>query len=136
MLNPHCLLCLVYHNLSRSRPRRRTLIVDRTVLISTPPDMQSLWVFHEYRGAYFPIHPFPSSCKNILNRANVPRFIHQVSQEEFGGMISAAAALPKKFGFDWWQACGCLFVLANNLLFFSISNLTGGRHVTFFLSLQ
>merc|ERR1712130_522795 len=27
----------------------------------------------------------------------------QVSQDEFGGMISAAAALPKKFGFDWWQ---------------------------------
>merc|ERR1712032_1284591 len=26
-----------------------------------------------------------------------------VSQDEFGGMISAAAALPKKFGFDWWQ---------------------------------
>ena len=81
--------------------------------------MHSLWVFHEYRGAYFPIHPSPSSCTNILNRANVPRLIHQVSQEEFGGMISAAAALPKKFGFDWWQACGCLFVFAINLLYFS-----------------
>ena len=29
--------------------------------------------------------------------------LYQVSQDEFGGMISAAAALPKKFGFDWWQ---------------------------------
>ena len=27
----------------------------------------------------------------------------QVSEDEFGGMINAAAALPKKFGFDWWQ---------------------------------
>ena len=29
---------------------------------------------------------------------------YQVSEDEFGGMINAAAALPKKFGFDWWQA--------------------------------
>merc|ERR1712107_902660 len=43
---------------------------------------------------------------NILLRAFVSAdadFDGQVSQEEFGGMISAAAALPKKFGFDWWQ---------------------------------
>merc|ERR1711915_451653 len=26
----------------------------------------------------------------------------QVSEEEFDNLISAAAALPKKFGFDWW----------------------------------
>ena len=26
-----------------------------------------------------------------------------MSEDEFGGMINAAAALPKKFGFDWWQ---------------------------------
>merc|ERR1712117_359575 len=30
-------------------------------------------------------------------------FDGQVSEDEFGGMINAAAALPKKFGFDWWQ---------------------------------
>merc|ERR1712037_364647 len=43
---------------------------------------------------------------NILLRAFVSAdcdFDGQVSQDEFGGMISAAAALPKKFGFDWWQ---------------------------------
>merc|ERR1712223_637211 len=41
---------------------------------------------------------------NILLRAFVSadaNFDGQVSQEEFGGMISAAAALPKKFGFDY-----------------------------------
>ena len=32
----------------------------------------------------------------------------QVSEDEFGGMINAAAALPKKFGFDWWQV-GCTY---------------------------
>merc|ERR1712168_1797051 len=43
---------------------------------------------------------------NILLRAFVSAdadFDGQVSLDEFGGMISAAAALPKKFGFDWWQ---------------------------------
>merc|ERR1712212_505867 len=43
---------------------------------------------------------------NLLLRAFVSAdcdFDGQVSQDEFGGMISAAAALPKKFGFDWWQ---------------------------------
>ena len=34
---------------------------------------------------------------------------YQVSLDEFGGMISAAAALPKKFGFDWWQVSIALF---------------------------
>merc|ERR1711971_1128338 len=46
---------------------------------------------------------------NLLLRAFVSAdadFDGQVSQDEFGGMISAAAALPKKFGFDWWQPCG------------------------------
>ena len=33
---------------------------------------------------------------------------YQVSEDEFGGMINAAAALPKKFGFDWWQV-GCTY---------------------------
>jgi hypothetical protein len=27
----------------------------------------------------------------------------QVSEDEFAKMIEAASALPKKFGFDWWQ---------------------------------
>merc|ERR1712107_161993 len=43
---------------------------------------------------------------NILLRAFVCAdcdFDGQVSEDEFGGMINAAAALPKKFGFDWWQ---------------------------------
>merc|ERR1712012_340663 len=43
---------------------------------------------------------------NILLRAFVGAdcdFDGQVSEDEFGGMINAAAALPKKFGFDWWQ---------------------------------
>merc|ERR1712050_30462 len=43
---------------------------------------------------------------NILLRAFITAdcdFDGQVSEEEFGGMIDAAAALPKKFGFDWWQ---------------------------------
>merc|ERR1712226_933133 len=43
---------------------------------------------------------------NILLRAFVTAdvdFDGKVSEQEFGGMISAAAALPKKFGFDWWQ---------------------------------
>merc|ERR1712066_1072369 len=43
---------------------------------------------------------------NLLLRAFVSAdcdFDGQVSQDEFGGMISAAAAFPKKFGFDWWQ---------------------------------
>merc|ERR1712130_420087 len=43
---------------------------------------------------------------NLLLRAFVSAdadFDGQVSLDEFGGMISAAAALPKKFGFDWWQ---------------------------------
>jgi len=43
---------------------------------------------------------------NILLRAFISAdcdFDGQVSEEEFGGMITAAAALPKKFGFDWWQ---------------------------------
>merc|ERR1712080_151723 len=43
---------------------------------------------------------------NILLRAFITAdcdFDGQVSEEEFGGMIEAAAALPKKFGFDWWQ---------------------------------
>ena len=34
---------------------------------------------------------------------------YQVSEDEFGGMINAAAALPKKFGFDWWQV-GCRII--------------------------
>merc|ERR1712226_984559 len=43
---------------------------------------------------------------NILLRAFVTAdvdFDGKVSEQEFGGMIAAAAALPKKFGFDWWQ---------------------------------
>jgi len=43
---------------------------------------------------------------NILLRAFVSAdcdFDGKVSEQEFGGMIAAAAALPKKFGFDWWQ---------------------------------
>merc|ERR1711962_487026 len=43
---------------------------------------------------------------NILLRAFVCAdcdFDGQVSEDEFGGMINAAAALPKKFGFDWRQ---------------------------------
>jgi Ca2+-binding EF-hand superfamily protein len=43
---------------------------------------------------------------NILLRAFISAdcdFDGQVSEEEFSGMIAAAAALPKKFGFDWWQ---------------------------------
>merc|ERR1712112_7207 len=43
---------------------------------------------------------------NILLRAFISAdcdFDGQVSEEEFSGMINAAAALPKKFGFDWWK---------------------------------
>jgi len=42
---------------------------------------------------------------NILLRAFVAadkNFDGQVSEEEFETLINSAAALPKKFGFDWW----------------------------------
>jgi len=42
---------------------------------------------------------------NILLRAFVSadkNYDGQVSEEEFGLLISSAAALPLKFGFDWW----------------------------------
>jgi len=42
---------------------------------------------------------------NILLRAFVSadkNYDGQVSEEEFDNLISAAAALPRKFGFDWW----------------------------------
>jgi len=42
---------------------------------------------------------------NILLRAFVAadkNYDGQVSEEEFETMITQAAALPKKFGFDWW----------------------------------
>ena len=34
-----------------------------------------------------------------------------MSEDEFGGMINAAAALPKKFGFDWWQVQFVILVI-------------------------
>ena len=37
-----------------------------------------------------------------------------MSQDEFGGMISAAAALPKKFGFDWWQVPFHIYTLGRS----------------------
>jgi len=43
---------------------------------------------------------------NILLRAFVTAdkdYDGQVDEGEFGGMIEAAAVLPKKFGYDWWQ---------------------------------
>jgi len=47
---------------------------------------------------------------NFLVRA----FVHAdvdfdgiVSVEEFDGMLEAAAALPRKFGYTWWDAEGC-----------------------------
>jgi len=46
---------------------------------------------------------------NILLRAFVTAdidFDGQVSEDEFEGMINAAAAFPKKFGFEWWAGSG------------------------------
>merc|ERR1712215_163384 len=46
---------------------------------------------------------------NILLRAFVAAdidFDGQVSEDEFEGMINAAAAFPKKFGFEWWAGSG------------------------------
>jgi len=46
---------------------------------------------------------------NILLRSFVAAdidFDGQVSEDEFEGMINAAAAFPKKFGFEWWAGSG------------------------------
>jgi len=46
---------------------------------------------------------------NILLRAFITAdkdFDGQVSEDEFEGMISAAAELPRKFGFEWWSGSG------------------------------
>eukprot|EP00092_Neocalanus_flemingeri_P001991 GFUD01002124.1.p1 GENE.GFUD01002124.1~~GFUD01002124.1.p1 ORF type:complete len:224 (+),score=63.59 GFUD01002124.1:123-794(+) len=46
---------------------------------------------------------------NILLRAFVAAdidFDGQVSEDEFEGMIAAAAAFPGKFGFEWWVGSG------------------------------
>jgi Ca2+-binding EF-hand superfamily protein len=47
---------------------------------------------------------------NILLRAFVTAdvdFDGKVSVEEFDGMIEAAAALPRKFGYQWWSEDKC-----------------------------
>merc|ERR1712183_156907 len=47
---------------------------------------------------------------NILLRAFVTAdvdFDGKVSVEEFDGMIEAAAALPRKFGYKWWSEEKC-----------------------------
>eukprot|EP00088_Acartia_fossae_P051173 TRINITY_DN574_c0_g1_i2.p1 TRINITY_DN574_c0_g1~~TRINITY_DN574_c0_g1_i2.p1 ORF type:complete len:237 (-),score=107.31 TRINITY_DN574_c0_g1_i2:1241-1951(-) len=47
---------------------------------------------------------------NILLRAFVTAdvdFDGKVSVEEFDGMIEAAAALPRKFGYNWWNEEKC-----------------------------
>jgi len=46
---------------------------------------------------------------NILLRSFISAdvdFGGQVSEDEFGGMISSADAFPKKFGFEWWAGSG------------------------------
>jgi len=46
---------------------------------------------------------------NILLRAFITAdkdFDGQVSEDEFEEMISAAAELPRKFGFEWWSGSG------------------------------
>ena len=46
---------------------------------------------------------------NILLRSFISAdvdFDGQVSEDEFGGMISSADAFPKKFGFEWWAGSG------------------------------
>jgi Ca2+-binding EF-hand superfamily protein len=47
---------------------------------------------------------------NLLLRSFVAAdvdFDGKVSVEEFDGMIEAAAALPRKFGYEWWDEAGC-----------------------------
>jgi Ca2+-binding EF-hand superfamily protein len=46
---------------------------------------------------------------NILLRAFITAdkdFDGQVSEDEFEGMIKAAASFPQKFGFEWWAGSG------------------------------
>merc|ERR1712119_84690 len=74
-------------------------------------DIQSKdeFIYFMQRACEDPFNDCYIELYNILLRAFVTAdidFDGQVSEDEFEGMISAAAEFPKKFGYEWWAGSG------------------------------
>merc|ERR1711899_190217 len=95
------LQCLTHTQRTKASPTRQ----KKNFLITTTMDIASKneFIYWMQRAVEDQTNDCYIELYNILLRAFVSAdadFDGQVSQEEFGGMISAAAALPKKFAFD------------------------------------